>query len=140
MIDYKRVTSDEAYGEGVKDAYLEGFNMGGAVFRRLCDLRFEWVKPNPKKHATAVKFRNGDIVIVKLSKGEKEGDIYQAVAYAVAEEVYLSNSAFKKAVDKALKAPKKGPMQVIKNRLSEEQEKAMKEACDRIAEEARKGK
>lgn len=134
MIDYKRVTSDEAYGEGVKDAYLEGFNMGGAVFRRLCDLRFEWVKPNPKKHATAVKFRNGDIVIVKLSKGEKEGDIYQAVAYAVAEEVYLSNSAFKKAVDKAIQ------MKVINVRPSKEEVKAMKEACDRIAEEARKGK
>lgn len=130
MIDQK------TYMNGVNDAYFRGFNDGvySANYVGSAKTEIVWVKPNPKKHATAVKFRDGGIVVVKVSETDKEGDIYQAVAYAVAERAYGSNSAFKKAVDKAVQ------MKVINVRPSKEEIKAMKEACDRIAEEARKGK
>ena len=58
-----------------------------------------WV--NRKKLTTVVKFDDDKIVKVKLSEGD-EWDVYNAVAIAIAEHVYGSNSAFKKMIDKKM--------------------------------------
>lgn len=50
---------------------------------------------------TVVLFDNGKKVKVKRAKDDS-GSIYSAVAYAIAEHIYGSNTAFKKVVDKKL--------------------------------------
>lgn len=64
-----------------------------------------WV--NRKKLTTAVKFDDNKIVKVKLSEGD-EWNVYNAVAVAIAEHVYGSNSAFKKMIDKKMEIQDKG--------------------------------
>ena len=59
------------------------------------------VYPNEKKGITCVIFKNGDKRILKVSKKEPYC-VETAVAYAIAEQVYGSNSAFTKEVRKAL--------------------------------------
>ena len=53
---------------------------------------------NPEKEATTVIFKDGEVEVVKKSLEDPEADIFSVVAYAVAERVYGSNSAFKKEV------------------------------------------
>lgn len=53
---------------------------------------------NPEKEATTVIFKDGTVEVVKKSPEDPEADIFSVVAYAVAEHVYGSNSAFKKEV------------------------------------------
>jgi len=64
-----------------------------------------WV--NRKKLTTAVKFYDDKIVKVKLSEGD-EWNVYNAVAVAIAEHVYGSNSAFKKMIDRKMEIQDKG--------------------------------
>lgn len=54
---------------------------------------------NEKKKATTVFFDDKEKRIVKCAKGVKY-DKYTAVAYAIVEELFKSNSKFKRAVDK----------------------------------------
>lgn len=53
---------------------------------------------NPEKEATTVIFKDGTVEVVKKSPEDPEADIFSVVAYAVAERVYGSNSAFKREV------------------------------------------
>lgn len=53
---------------------------------------------NPEKEATTVIFMDGTVEVVKKSPEDPEADIFSVVAYAVAERVYGSNSAFKREV------------------------------------------
>ena len=63
------------------------------------EVKHIWV--NRKKLTTAVKFDDNKVVKVKLSEGD-EWNVYNAVAVAIAEHVYGSNSAFKKMIDKKM--------------------------------------
>lgn len=63
------------------------------------EVKHIWV--NRKKLTTAVKFDDNKIVKVKLSEGD-EWDVYNAVAIAIAEHVYGSNSALKKMIDRKM--------------------------------------
>ena len=54
---------------------------------------------NEKKKATTVFFADNTTYIVKCAKGVKY-DKYTAVAYAIVEKLFKSNSKFKRAVDK----------------------------------------
>ena len=62
---------------------------------------------NTKKNATTVIFEDGGVVVIKRSAADPEADIYSIVAYAVAEKIYKSNSAFKRMVDETVVIPKK---------------------------------
>lgn len=53
------------------------------------------------KNATIVWFNNGKKIVVKRAKGEK-GDVYTAVAYALAKSLFTTNTNFKKIVDEAM--------------------------------------
>lgn len=53
------------------------------------------------KDITVVLFDDGKKIKVKRASDDK-GSIYSAVAYALAEHIYGSNTAFKKVVDKKL--------------------------------------
>lgn len=53
---------------------------------------------NPQKHATTVLWEDGTATVVKRSEGDDPADIWMVVAYALAEKVYGSNSAFKRQV------------------------------------------
>lgn len=74
-------------GDGVyfTDGVPEGFHIRSIQY-------------NPDKRATAVIFSDGDVRVVRRSWGQDD-DIYFAVASAVAEKVYGSNSAFKRIID-----------------------------------------
>lgn len=63
------------------------------------EVKHIWV--NRKKLTTAVKFYDDKVVKVKLSEGD-EWDVYNAVAVAIAEHVYGSNSALKKMIDRKM--------------------------------------
>lgn len=69
------------------------------------EVKHIWV--NRKKLTTVVKFDDDKIVKVKLSEGD-EWDVYNAVAIAIAEHVYGSNSALKKMIDKKTEIQDKG--------------------------------
>lgn len=56
------------------------------------------IQVNPSKKATTVIFEDGKVVVVKRHEGDPEVDICSVVAYALAERVYGSNSAFKRHV------------------------------------------
>ena len=80
------------------------------------------VYPNEKKGITCVIFKNGDKRILKASKKEPYC-VETAVAYAIAEQVYGSNSAFTKAVQNSLpiiKAKKKFSYDLWKERNKSE--------------------
>ena len=80
------------------------------------------VYPNEKKGITCVVFKNGDKRILKASKKEPYC-VETAVAYAIAEQVYGSNSAFTKAVQNSLpiiKAKKKFSYDLWKERNKSE--------------------
>lgn len=53
------------------------------------------------ENATIVIFGNNKKIVVRKSKEDK-GDVYSAVAYAIAEYIFASNSHFKKVVDRKL--------------------------------------
>lgn len=53
---------------------------------------------NPKKNATTVLWADGTHTVVKRSEGDEPADIWSVVAYALAEKVYGSNSAFKREI------------------------------------------
>jgi hypothetical protein len=55
------------------------------------------------KDITVVLFDDGKKIKVKRAKDDK-GSIYSAVAYALAEHIYGSNTAFKKVVDSKLRS------------------------------------
>jgi hypothetical protein len=69
------------------------------------EVKHIWV--NRKKLTTSVKFDDDKIVKVKLSEGD-EWNVYNAVAVAIAEHVYGSNSALKKMIDKKMEIQDKG--------------------------------
>ena len=105
------------------------------------------VYPNEKKGITCVIFKNGDKRILKVSKKEPYC-VETAVAYAIAEQVYGSNSAFTKAVQNSLpiiKAKKKFSYDLWKERNKSEGSRyveaynkktinEIKEACDNYDE------
>lgn len=53
------------------------------------------------KGATVVWFGDGEKVVVKKAKGDKDS-VYSAVAYAIAKRLYKNNTNFKKKVDEAV--------------------------------------
>ena len=55
------------------------------------------------KDITVVLFDDGKKIKVKRAKDDS-GSIYSAVAYALAEHIYGSNTAFKKVVDSKLRS------------------------------------
>ena len=80
------------------------------------------VYPNEKKGITCVIFKNGDKRVLKASKKEPYC-VETAVAYAIAEQVYGSNSAFTKEVRNSLpiiKAKKKFSYDLWKERNKSE--------------------
>lgn len=65
-------------------------------------LWFYKIVHNKEKGTTVVWFDKDDKIIVKRRKGAKD-DVYTAVAYAIAEKLYGSNTRFKKVVDTGVK-------------------------------------
>lgn len=61
-------------------------------------LLFHKIVHNKEKGTTVVWFEQDNKVIVKRRKGAKD-DVYTAVAYAIVEKLYGSNTRFKKAVE-----------------------------------------
>ena len=57
------------------------------------------------KGTTVVWFKDDVKVVVRKAKGDK-GDVYSAVAYAIAKRLYSNNSQFKHVVDSVLKEGK----------------------------------
>lgn len=57
---------------------------------------------NKEKGTTVVWFDKDEKIIVKRRKGAKD-DVYTAVAYAIAERLYGSNTRFKKVVETGVK-------------------------------------
>lgn len=64
--------------------------------KKIEQLKIKKVVVNPKKNATTVLFEDGSHVVVRKHPEDPEVDLYSVVAYAIAEKVYGSNSAFKK--------------------------------------------
>lgn len=60
------------------------------------------IQYNPEKRATTVIFADGDVIVVRRAEGQ-EDDIYFAVASAVVEKLYGSNSAFKRIINNRAK-------------------------------------
>jgi hypothetical protein len=54
------------------------------------------------KRTTLVYFTNGDKVQLRRCKGDKD-DVYDAVAYAIARQLYKTNSRYKRTVDKLVR-------------------------------------
>lgn len=75
--------------------------------------RIRSIQYNPEKRATTVIFADGDVIVVKRAEGQ-EDDIYFAVASAVAEKVYGSNSAFKRIINNKAKIIHTKPKAKIK--------------------------
>ena len=87
---------ENTYGKSILSGVLPEAKHVSVPF---CEI--DKVYPNEKKGVTCVIFKNGDKRILKVSKKEPYC-VETAVAYAIAEQVYGSNSAFTKEVRKAL--------------------------------------
>ena len=91
---------ENTYGKSILSGVLPEAKHVSVPF---CEI--DKVYPNEKKGITCVIFKNGDKRILKVSKKEPYC-VETAVAYAIAEQVYGSNSAFTKEVQKALSVVK----------------------------------
>ena len=65
------------------------------LFADCCKVKH--IQHNPEKGATAVTFDDGKVIVVRRAPDQPD-DIYFAVASAIAEHLYGSNSAFKKMI------------------------------------------
>ena len=87
---------ENTYGKSILSGVLPEAKHVSVPF---CEI--DKVYPNEKKGVTCVIFKNGDKRILKASKKEPYC-VETAVAYAIAEQVYGSNSAFTKEVQNSL--------------------------------------
>lgn len=87
---------------------------------------------NPEKEATTVLFEDGSHIVVKKHENDPDVDILSIVAYAVAEHIYGSNSAFKRELKNKIevigyKKSKSLDEAELKRVLAEMEEKNAKE-------------
>lgn len=90
-----------------KDGYAQGEVNEESLTRRVMasivsscpedDIEIEHIWSNPKNGCTTVEFADGEKITVKRAEDE-EDDLYFAVASALAEKVYGSNTRFKRII------------------------------------------
>lgn len=106
-----RINYDHFYGNPLatitsvtefKDVEGSGISFEAEFLERTIGLRniprIERIIVNKKKKATTVIWTDGDVTVVKRSKGDKD-EPYFAVASALAIKCYGSNSKFKSIID-----------------------------------------
>ena len=152
LVDYYEVTSDgeltleanKIYNPvGHTGAYL-GYKIQNDRIQSLSwcrdpkdKYRIKKIICNLAKSATTVIFKDGSVEVVKKSPEDPEADIFSVVAYALAEHMYGSNSAFKKEVAKNLDFIDKGFEKMLKNSTDKELAEALISAAN-IANALRK--
>lgn len=89
----------------IENDYAKSFNSNWEEFWSFI-YKTKIYKVISNKGTTVVWFADESKQIVKLAKGDN-GSVYSAVAYAIAKQLYNTNSEFKRCVDKALQEGKK---------------------------------
>lgn len=71
--------------------------------REVDSVRVTAIYPNKEKRVCAMKFSDGTVVVMRLSKGDK-WDLRTAIAYAIAQKSLGSKTAFARYADSLIEA------------------------------------